>query len=301
MRRKSSISTYNRVLWITVLTLFVSVCCTTYVWADLMEGYSLDDSNAIALTPVNLNEEQVMNIEILPETVVLSEEESSRRAVARYQKMTQSKVANSGFEASDENTVWSMNTQVDIFKVSYDETGEVTVLGDGIDKLIAPGTENSYVFKLKNTGNTSLTYKVDVEAYFSPDGVSIPVEARLNRLDGDWIVGDELTYVTIDQLNGAADEGALKSGRLATFVLDWLWPFDGDDVLDTMLGNRAVDEDLTLTIVINTIAEIEPAPNTGDNMSLGLWAGLTGVSFVALIVLILIRRSKEDESEEAQS
>ena len=189
MKRKSGISTYNRVLWVTVLTLFVSVCCTTYVWADLIEGYSLDDSNAIALTPVNLNEEQVMNVEILPETVELSAEESSRRAVARYQKMNQERLVNFGFEASDENTVWSMNTQVDIFKVSYDETGEVTVLGDGIDKLIAPGTENSYVFKLKNTGNTPLTYEVSVEAYFSPDGISIPVETRLNRLMGIGLLG----------------------------------------------------------------------------------------------------------------
>ena len=106
--------------------------------------------------------------------------------------------------------------------------------------------------------------------------------------------------MSVDLLNGAADEGALNSGRLATYVLDWVWPFDGDDVLDTMLGNQADDEDLTLTIVINTIAEIEPAPNTGDDMSLGLWAGLTGVSFVALVLLILVRKSQKDELEDEQ-
>lgn len=299
MGKNSGISTYNKILWITVLCLFVSVSCTTYVWADLMQGYSIDDSNAIALTPVNLDEKQVMNIEVLPQSAKLSEEELSKRAVVRYQQMTGSRVANSAFEVSDENTVWSMNTQVDIFKISYENgQGEVTVNSTTGDKLIAPGTENSYTFKLKNTGNTSLTYTLSVEAYFSPDGTSIPVEARLNRLDGDWIVGNEQGYASVDLLNGAEDEGALKSGHLATYVLDWTWPFDGSDDVDTLLGNQVVDEDLTFTIVINTIAEIEPAPNTGDASSLGMWVGLSGVSLGALIFLILWKKRKEDESEE---
>jgi hypothetical protein len=38
------------------------------------------------------------------------------------------------------------------------------------------------------------------------------------------------------------------------YILQWRWPFDIDDEYDTMLGNLAVEEDISLTIVIRTTA-----------------------------------------------
>ena len=129
--------------------------------------------------------------------------------------------------------------------------------------------------------------------------VQIPVTVRLNRMDGDWIVGSESEYGLVSELNGAEDEGSLSSGKVATYVLDWVWPFEsGSDEFDTLLGNRAVDEDLMFTIRINTVAEIDAAPNTGDDSSLGMWMGLTGVSFVLLVLLLVFKKKEEDEPDE---
>ncbi len=300
MSKKRGMSTYNKVLWISVLALFISVCCTTYVWADRIEGYTQDTSDALALTPVNLDETEILNVEIVSMNAVLTEEELSKRAVARYKQMKNSESHSMGVEISDDTTVWSMDTLIDIFKISYvNGENEITVNSDMQDKVIAPGTENSYTFRLKNTGSTNATYTLSVEAFFTPDDVQIPVTVRLNRMDGDWIVGSESEYGLVSELNGAEDEGSLSSGKVATYVLDWVWPFEsGSDEFDTLLGNRAVDEDLMFTIRINTVAEIDAAPNTGDDSSLGMWMGLTGVSFVLLVLLLVFKKKEEDEPDE---
>ena len=58
--------------------------------------------------------------------------------------------ANPGFMVIDENDViWGTETEVEIFKVSYEDgEGNITVKSDNGEKVVAPGTENSYTFKL---------------------------------------------------------------------------------------------------------------------------------------------------------
>lgn len=299
--QKKNTSNMNRVIWMSVLSLFICVCCTTYVWADRMVVYMQDDSNAIALVPVNLEDEVLEIVEVVPlqENTEIDPVESSRQARVRYQEMRLREGYTAGVEVSDDQSVWSMETQVEIFKISYvNGENEITVASNNNDKVIAPGTENSYTFKLKNTGTTLAHYELSVEAFITPGDVSIPVEVRLNREDGTWLVGSLDEYVDVLSLNGAYDKADLKASRVVSYTLDWNWPFEGDDELDTLLGNRAVDEDLTLTIKINTYATVEAAPNTGDDSSLGLWMGLTGVSLILLIVLIFVKKKREDESDE---
>lgn len=228
-----------------------------------------------------------------------------------------------GFEAGDEKTVWTTNTKVVIFRVSYEnEERVVTVHSDNGDKLFAPGTENSYTFKLKNTGNVGLKYTVDVEAYFNPADLYIPIWGRLNRYDGKWIVGGLNRYVEAEQLNGAHDEATLGAGKYTYYTLDWNWPFEsGDDEWDTMLGNLAVDQDLTFTIIIKTRAEaltdgddsggggdgggggggggITP-PYTGDDSNLTLWIVIALAAF-GIMMLIAYFQNREDRKSDAEA
>jgi len=306
---KRNRSIHNKVIWMSVLVLFVCVCCTTYVWAERMEYYQMDDSGAIALTPVNLTEEAVEKIEIVAEPLVsLSPEESSKRAVTRYIETIERIPTHPGIEISDDQVIWKSNTEVEIFKSSYvNGVNEITVNSDNGDSLIAPGTMNSYTFKLKNTGDVALKYTVNVDVFVSPSGIKIPVVARLNRYDGSWISGSADEYVDLSVLDGAEDSDLLSVNCYTYYTLDWMWPFEnGQDEFDTWLGNHASDEDLTLTIVINTIAEATEdyflqsgikAPNTGDDSTLGVWIGCTVVSLVALIALILMKKKNEDDSE----
>ena len=168
------------------------------------------------------------------------------------------------FYAEDDAQIWTTDTKVDIFKIAY-ENGEnqITVAGNG-DKLIAPGTENTYSFRLKNNGGGAADYKVVVEAWIEgDDGNGLPVDARLNSQKTGWLVGSEEQWSPVLALNGIEDTGILYSGKTATYDLYWRWPFerdldgDGDvsdgDAMDTLLGNLAAEQDVTLTIRITTL------------------------------------------------
>ena len=65
-----------------------------------------------------------------------------------------------------------------------------------------------------------------------------------------------MNVIDIHEINPyirVALRSVLKKGYVMPYTLSWQWPFEGDDAYDTMLGN--LEEDLTLTIVIETYAE----------------------------------------------
>ena len=99
--------------------------------------------------------------------------------------------------------------------------------------------------------------------------------------------------------------------------MEWQWPFErGDDEFDTYLGNRAVDEDLKLTIVIKTIATgddsrtevirvpilswIPGIPKTGDVSNVLLWGGLLAGSMVVLVICLIVMKRGKKSSEEME-
>ena len=160
-----------------------------------------------------------------------------------------------GFEASDDEQVWTTETKVNIFKVAYENgVSNITVNSDKGDKLIAPGAENLYTFKFKNTGDVPVEYTLTAEVTIEGVDLSIPVEGRIRRHDGDYIVGDEITYANIIDLDGIEDTYTLATNRYTYYTLEWKWPFEGNDDFDTYLGDLATESDIILTIKLSTIA-----------------------------------------------
>ena len=307
-----------------VLILFVCVASTTVALTSRLNVYALDDSGAISLIPesatvtdsqttADISADTTSEATTAPETeeVTSADTEASPETTKKPVKNPQSNVK-PGFEVSDDATVWSTDTKVDIFRVSY-ENGEqiITVNSSDGDKLLAPGTENSYVFKLKNTGNIAVDYTVEVDAYFSPDGTEIPISTRLCRYDGKWIVGGAEDYVDVPVLDTAEDADVLSAGKYTYYTLDWMWPYEsGNDEFDTMLGNLAAEgEDLTLTIVIKTTAKatwddvdsgITP-PQTGDVSFIDMWIIVATLCAVLMVVLIIVRvMDKKEKDTEAR-
>ncbi|MBQ3009445.1 MAG: LPXTG cell wall anchor domain-containing protein [Oscillospiraceae bacterium] len=211
-----------------------------------------------------------------------------------------------GLQTSDDRYIWETETQVDIFSIAYrNGKEEVTVRSDNNDKVIAPGTENSYTFKLKNTGDTALKYDMTVEAFVTPGNITLPVDGRINRYDGKWLAGSKGSYTDILDLNGVTDSDRLAAGRYTYYTLDWMWPFEsGNDEYDTLLGNMAVDEDITLTIRITTTATATEsgggivAPDTGDDTRTILWLVLAFASALLIILLVYYKKKMKDEDEE---
>lgn len=208
-----------------------------------------------------------------------------------------------GFQVSDDNTIWTGETNVEIFRVSYENgEGKVTVNSGRGDKVLAPGTENEYIFTLQNTGNVGLDYTLTMEAYFSDGEKIIPVVARLVDYEGNYLVGSADGYADVLELNKVLVEESISAGYVAPYTLQWQWPFEGDDAYDTWLGDLAENEDISLTIVIHTTAEQGGEgglPSTGDTSHVMLLSCIMVGSFAGMLVLLLLpKRKREDEDAE---
>lgn len=288
-------------LLMSVLVLFICVAATSVALTSRINGFLLDDSGAI---PLIAEAEETTEPETTIETEAQTSAPETESTPAETKKPQAVQNANPGFEVGDD-TVWTTDTKIEIFKLSY-ENGEanITVQSSDGEKVFAPGTENSYTFKLKNTGNVALDYTVDIDAYVTPADKVIPVVARLSRYDGQWIVGEKENYVDIPALDKAEDSATLGAGKYTYYTLDWQWPFEsGNDEYDTLLGDLAAEgEDISLTIVINTTAEADytetgspgiTPPQTGDINQTELWLMMGGISAVLFVVMIVAQKSDE--------
>lgn len=219
------------------------------------------------------------------------------------------------FTARDDVTVWNTNTEIDIFKSSYDNgEGKITVVGNG-DKLLAPGTEYQYDFYVENNGTYAVDYTITGAAIYSHnDDYVIPVSIKLVDNDGVYLMGTETSWTPVASLNLLNRTRTLGANCFTKYTLLWKWPFEkGVDDYDTMLGNAAVEDDIYLTVKLNTTAELNTNPNaqggegigsnpkTGDTFPVILWTVVMSVSFVSAFVVAVVyfkkRRESQNESE----
>ena len=299
----------SKIIWLFVLILFICVAITTLALTDIMDIFLPNDQGAISLIPEDTSETQDAPTDDAEDPTTEPSTDSTSEPTTSTEPQATEPVRNPSIQIADDKTVWDTNTKIELFKISY-ENGEqvITVKSDDGDKVIAPGTENTYTFKLKNTGDVALDYKVEIEAYCTPADITIPITGRICRYDGSWVVGGKESYVSAAELNKASDSATIGAGKFTYYTLDWLWPFEsGDDELDTLLGSMAKDQDLSFTIVIKTTATessnpyddsgITP-PQTGDNSNLTLWFTLAIGSFIMLINLLFIKRDDDEDEEE---
>ena len=165
---------------------------------------------------------------------------------------------------------WITASDLESFRLSYDENGAVTVRSaDGTDKVIAPGTENSCTFKLKNTANSTVDYTLLVTAQISDETVELPIKVRLNSYSGAWLVGGDNSWAEVEDLDGVTDAARLAKNNYATYTLEWQWPFEsGSDDYDSFLGNLTDGEDVALTINLEILTvEVEEPNNDSDQDS----------------------------------
>lgn len=260
-------------VWLLALSLFISVTASTIALASRIEYYTAvaDVESMIPLIPEHVTledlrvaaEAKAQKTAPAPLAYTAEELPAIRQPGHTAGRLAAVNVTYCApvpppfqFYVSDDNTIWGTNTQVDIFKTEYENgSHNITVASSNGDKVIAPGTENSYTFKLKNDFPTPVDYTVTVKAYFTPDDIEIPVVCRLSRYDGTWIAGDDTTWEKVTDFDGATDSARLTHTSYVTYTLDWQWPYEGNDAVDTALANLATTEDLTLTIEIITSAE----------------------------------------------
>ena len=216
-------------------------------------------------------------------------------------------------DAYDDNVSWKNSTDVDLFKTAYlDPSGKlITVESDDGAKVIAPGTSNNYHFSLKNTGNVSLDYTLDLEGVFELSNRKLPFEVRLKK-DNELVVGTVDVWSSVYELNDSVEKGTLPVGKYVGYTLEWQWPYESgeDDVLflndinDTAIGDASAEMDVDFRLIINVAAEATPqavAMDENGNVlyeeSINPSALVTGLSMLTggllgLLLLLLFWRRK---------
>ena len=186
--------------------------------------------------------------------------------------------------------------------VTDNATGETTVHSRNDVKVLAPGVGSSYRFELENTGNVALEFTMEMDAWFSHEEYPIPVQVRVTDYREEYLLGSGTEMVDVLRLADVDESGTLAVGHVIPYTLEWEWPFEMDDAYDTMLGNLAMDQDITLTIAIRTTATYTPdddsdgIPATGDHFQVGLYSVMM-VASLAGILLLLLQRGKEETNE----
>lgn len=306
-------------IFLAAVMLLVSVAATTVAVMERMNMYYLDDSGAM---PINSGI-PVQNADL---SNILFNIDPIKNAASALQKnegidldgsetIPSSEDSNKmGFQVSSDNLIWGNNTEIEIFKMTYEnENGDITVKSENGEAVIAPGTGNSTAFKLKNTGNVPLDYYVNLNLIISStnEDLKLPLKIRLSRYDGVWIVGGPDEYMDVYQVSSEGDTGVLGPGKYIYYTLDWIWPFEGEedieiaDMFDTGLGNLKVEEELVFLVELESYAmEGTPGsdggiiiPETGDTNRVILWSCIGAVSFVVLLLLILWIKKIEKESQ----
>lgn len=291
MKRNDKIKHVTGV-WLLALLLLLLLLLSIGLLASIYKGISAGENHVIGLFPNDSVEAMATDVSYVP---------------AKPEP---------GMDAFDKNASWETHTDVDLFRTSYvGSNGEITVESADGDKLIAPGTSNSYHFSLHNTGNVSLDYTLKLEGMFELSGHDLPFQARLFR-GNDWIMGGENQWVTIDEINAAHEEGFLDVGRYTSYTLEWQWPFENDDadlrllqdINDTLLSNASASANTNFHLIITVISEVTPGAVATDEdgnpiytpifsnkeityigMPLAVGAGLL---LGLLLILLLLRHRK---------
>ena len=172
----------------------------------------------------------------------------------------------------DDGKVWTNDTQVDIFSANHvNGEGVTTVVSQDGTKVIAPGTVSTYRFGAYNNGNMAIMYQTDVDFTFRLAGeeqeqYEFPLSVRLRTEQGKYLIGGENRWIPVDEAVATNHVSVLGAGCYEEFTLELLWAFEGgNDELDTMYGNMAVEGGVELTFGINTYAEehIDPSAKGG--------------------------------------
>ncbi|MBQ4634702.1 MAG: hypothetical protein IJB71_05085 [Bacilli bacterium] len=203
----------------------------------------------------------------------------------------------------DKDKIWDTKSDIDIFDSSITNKDEIVIVkSENGDNLIAPGTFNEYTFNLKNTGNIAIDYDVNMRAILKINNVessfeNFPIVVRLKNYNGEYLLGNDETWLSIEEINDFLDQGILGVNNYAYYTLEWKW--DGkDDKLDTALGTSAVSNDIDLIVEISTSSTPAEKPSaTGGiiqvdndliNQETKIGGTIKVIPFTILIILIIL-------------
>lgn len=167
---------------------------------------------------------------------------------------------------------YSVPNTLDLFSTTYDHAD-----GNG-EKIVAPGARNSYTFSIGGSSEVDAEIKVDVITSDEATKVAaLPTGVLASKtITGDY---DPIKYSLIKEAATDADSETvlLSEGTysdliaalenitaIGDYTITWEWPYEGNDVADTKLGNEIAAagvnvEDYTVRLTVMVSATQTPA------------------------------------------
>lgn len=139
---------------------------------------------------------------------------------------------------------WTQVSTIELFDMNIGPDME-----DDIGGKIYPGVEGYYGFEIYNPNTYAVKFDMKIEDAVHTAG-SIPFIYRLIKvtdIEDIYIAGDETTWLSAEDL--ATIFAELDSGERGGYILEWKWPYEGNDEHDTALGTDALsDHYISITI-----------------------------------------------------
>lgn len=134
---------------------------------------------------------------------------------------------------------WTQSSTIDLF---YNRIG-------GEREKIAPGSSGYYLFKLQNT----LSSKLNATVTLNESSFHLPLVFTLTPVDADGrATGDKVASGSLSADGGLAMKTDIDGNSVVGYRLDWAWPAEGNDALDTQAGSN---DDLAYLLSMTIRAE----------------------------------------------
>lgn len=140
----------------------------------------------------------------------------------------------------ESGVTWSQQAEIDLFRP----------LDGSADRLIAPGTEGHYLFRLENGRSGKVRFTLAIQE----GSFHVPLEYRITDGKRPSVEYSPWKTASVDA-ETVSDGLELEAGKDGYYRIEWRWPFDGDDTVDTALGVQA---DRTYTLKLTIRAEDVP-------------------------------------------
>ncbi|MBQ6797162.1 MAG: hypothetical protein IJP10_04020 [Clostridia bacterium] len=161
------------------------------------------------------------------------------------------------------------------FATTYDSDSNyagLTVSSSNADKLVAPGTSGDFAaLNISGTPEVAVevAYVAEVslsDAWKAEDGsfyCPIVITVGTDEFDGaDYTSAADFIADIEEAISGYTAEyapGTDLSAKAEAVAISWAWPFEGDDVKDTYLGDQAADDnagEITVKVTV-TVTQID--------------------------------------------
>ena len=182
--------------------------------------------------------------------------------------------------------------EIELFRIEYsNELEQITVQGANADNVVAPGTVVHYELRLRNNDDVVIDFiMAPTVEYLTDDWV--PVEFKIMDDYGNYVVGDEDTWVSAGDMNELVHKGQVHPNEVFTYHISWQWAFErgeNEDEYDTFLGNQdgAIVPGVRVAVLTESVANPMTAETSHMAHLLGEGFGCCWCCYIVWILLII--------------